>query len=88
IESLESAVHRITGLPAKVYDLPSIGLLKEGMAADITVFDYAGLKCNADYDFPYRKNEGIKYVIVNGGIAVENGNFTGLKNGKVLRKGK
>ncbi|MBQ2651594.1 MAG: D-aminoacylase [Clostridia bacterium] len=88
IESLESAVHRITGLPAKVYDLPSIGLLKEGMAADITVFDYAALKCNADYDYPYRRNEGIHYVIVNGGIAVENGRFTGLKNGRVLRKGK
>ena len=53
--------------------------------ADITIFDYAALHTEADYDHPFRRNRGIEYVIVNGGIAVEHGAFTGLKNGKVLR---
>lgn len=83
--SLEDAVHRLTGMPAEVYGLPTIGRLKEGLAADITIFDYAALHTEADYDHPFRRNRGIEYVIVNGGIAVEHGTFTGLKNGKVLR---
>ncbi|MBQ5813243.1 MAG: D-aminoacylase [Clostridia bacterium] len=85
IESLESAIHRITGLPSEVYGLPTIGKLQEGKAADLTIFDYAALKSNCDYDYPFRRNEGIDYVIVNGAVAVENGRFTGVKNGKVLK---
>lgn len=83
--TLEDAVYRLTGMPSEVYGLPMIGKLKEGLNADITVFDYKNVWANADYDHPFRKNNGIEYVIVNGKTAVKNGEFTGVKNGKVLR---
>lgn len=83
--SLEDAIYRMTGMPSEVYGLPMIGKLQEGKHADITIFDYQKIKSNADYDHPYRRNEGIEYVVVNGGVAVEHGAFTGLKNGHVLR---
>jgi len=84
---LETAIHRMTGLPAQVAHLPGIGLLKEGYAADICVLDYANLKANSDYICPNRKNEGIAYVVVNGKIAVKDNTFTGVKNGRILRRG-
>lgn len=40
-----------------------IGKLKEGLNADITIFDYKNVRANADYDHPFRKNNGIEYVI-------------------------
>ncbi len=83
--SLEDAIYRMTGMPSDVYGLPMVGRLKEGLNADITIFDYKNIKSNCDYEHPYRRNEGIEYVIVNGAIAVENGEFTGVRNGKVLR---
>ena len=83
--SLEEAIYRMTGMPSEVYGLPMIGKLKEGLNADITIFDYENVKAMCDYDYPFRRNQGIEYVIVNGGIAVEHGEFTGLLNGKVLR---
>ena len=63
-----------------------IGLVKEGMAADLCIFDYAGLKANSDYVHPFRKNEGIEYVIVGGKVAVRHNTFTGVKNGRVLKR--
>mgnify|MGYP005976216117 CR=1 FL=1 len=83
--TLEDAIYRLTGMPSEVYGLPMIGKLKEGLNADITIFDYKNVRANADYDHPFRKNNGIEYVIVNGKTAVKNGEFTGVKNGKVLR---
>ena len=86
--TLEEAIYRMTGMPAEVYSLPNIGLLKKGMNADITVFDYAKVDTLGDYDYPFRGNTGIDYVVINGGIAVRDGHFTGLKNGRIVKKAK
>ena len=86
--SLEEAVHRITGAPAKAMDLPGQGRLQEGLDANITVFDYENLHTTADYQHPYRENKGISYVLVNGTVAVRNGRCTGSRAGKLLRKGR
>ncbi|MBQ1250461.1 MAG: D-aminoacylase, partial [Clostridia bacterium] len=83
---VEESIRRITALPAQVAHLEGIGLLKEGMAADLCIFDYAGLKANSDYVHPFRKNEGIEYVIVGGKVAVRHNTFTGVKNGRVLKR--
>ena len=56
------------------------------MNADVTIFDYAALKANTDYEFPFRRNSGIEYVIVNGETAVEGGRFNGTLNGGIVRK--
>lgn len=84
--TLEDAVERITSLPADIYQLEDIGLLQEGYNADITIFDYSGLKSNCDFIHPFRKNDGIKYVIVNGKLAVKEGIATGIKAGHVIKK--
>lgn len=84
--SLEQAIHNITGLPAEMSGIEGIGLVKEGAHADLCVFDYAALKACSDYLHPFRKNQGIQTVIVNGAVAVENGVANGVKNGVVLKK--
>jgi len=86
--SLEEAVHRITGAPAKAMHLPGQGLLQEGLDANITVFDYENLRTTADYQHPYRENKGISFVLVNGTVAVRKGRCTGSRAGKLLRKGR
>lgn len=84
--SLEEAVRRITGGPAAAFHLEKQGLLRQGFDANITVFDYAGLKANAAYGHPYLPNEGIEYVLVNGAVAVKNGHSTGIRAGKILKR--
>ena len=83
--TLEQAIHRLTGMPSEVYGLGKRGLLKEGYAADITIFDYDGLKCNADYEHPFRRNDGIKYVLVNGKTAVKDGRFQNVFGGRPVK---
>jgi len=88
LTSLEDVIYHLTGMPAKVYGLPGIGRLEEGMNADVTVFDYKTVRCNADYVNPFRKNDGIHYVLVNGKVAVRDGSVTGCLNGRVIRRQK
>lgn len=84
----EQAIYRITGAPAEIEGFTQIrrGLLKPGFHADICVLDWKRLCDHADYIHPFRQNEGLKYVLVNGRVAVENNTFTGVKAGKLLRK--
>lgn len=84
----EMAIHRITGAPAAVegFDRIGRGLLKPGFYGDICVLDWEKLEDHADYVHPFRKNTGLKYVLVNGNIAVENNRYTGIRAGKLLRK--
>ena len=84
----EAVIRNLTGLAADVAHLEGVGYLKEGMAADICVIDYDHVKANSDYIHPFRKNEGIEYVLVNGKIAVEHGEATGVRNGRVLKRAK
>jgi len=56
------------------------------MKADIPLFDKNTVKDNATFTSPHQYPDGIKYVIVNGELAVDNFNFMGLKAGEVLRK--
>jgi len=83
---IEKAIYRATGMPAETAKLDGIGYLKEGYAADICIIDWDNLKENSDFMHPYRRNEGLDYVIVNGQIAVKNNIATGVKAGKLLRK--
>jgi N-acyl-D-amino-acid deacylase len=61
------------------------GALREGLWADLTVFDYDGIQDNATYEQPLAVPTGIDYVLVNGQIVVAHGRHTGAKPGKVLR---
>lgn len=84
--TLETAVHRITQLPASIVGLTDRGVLKPGMAADITVFDWNQIRETATYDDPFRKPVGVEYVIMNGQFALKHGEQTALRLGDYIRK--
>jgi N-acyl-D-amino-acid deacylase len=82
--TLEEAVRKMTSLPARVLRLRDRGLLREGMAADIVVFDPASFRDGATYQNPHRYNPGLASVLVNGEVVFEEGRHTGKRPGRVL----
>jgi N-acyl-D-amino-acid deacylase len=85
ILTLEQAIHKMTGMPAKRVGLVDRGLLREGMLADITIFDPQRVIDRASFERPNQHPEGVKFVIVNGRIEVDNGERTPVLAGQVLR---
>ena len=83
--TLEEAVHKMTGLPAKRVGLQDRGLLLAGSYADITIFDPKTVIDRATFEMPNQHPTGINYVIVNGQISVDNGQRTSALAGQVLR---
>jgi len=84
IISLEEAVRRMTSLPAQKFGLNDRGLLREGYAADILIFDEKEVEDLSTYDKPHAFSKGFKYVIVNGQLVVENEKHLGTRSGKAL----
>jgi N-acyl-D-amino-acid deacylase len=84
--SLEEAIRRMTSLPAQKFQLKNRGLLKEGFAADIVVFNEATVKDQSTYEQPHQYSTGFKYVLVNGKLVIDNGQHNGTRSGMVLRK--
>lgn len=84
--SLTSAIRRSSSLTAKTFDIPERGLLRAGYFADVIVFDPKTFSDRATYEQPEIFATGMKYVIVNGKIAVDDGSFTGVLAGMPLRK--
>ena len=84
--SLPEAIRKMTALPAQVYQLKGKGSIREGMDADLVVFDAGTITDQADYVSPFKPNLGIDYVIVNGKISVDHDSLTGITAGKVIRK--
>lgn len=83
--TLPDAIRKMTGWPAQRLGLADRGLLREGMRADIVVFDLATIKDRATYEAPTAAPEGIGDVIVNGVVALAKGQPTGSRSGMVLR---
>jgi len=83
--SLETAVHKMTGAPAARVGLRDRGLIREGMFADITVFDPAKVMDRATFESPNQYPIGIEYVLVNGKLSVDKGQRTSALAGRVLR---
>ncbi|HEX7316085.1 MAG TPA: D-aminoacylase [Pyrinomonadaceae bacterium] len=83
--TLEQAVHKMTGQPAARVGLRDRGLLRPGAYADITVFDPAHVRDLATFEQPNQYPEGIRYVVVNGQIEVDEGRRTSLNAGRPLR---
>ncbi|WHY74523.1 N-acyl-D-amino-acid deacylase family protein [Fictibacillus enclensis] len=84
--TLEQAVRKMTGAPAQLLRLKDRGFIREGYAADIVVFDPKTVNDKSTYENPLEKPVGIKYVLVNGQLAVKEGKYTGTTAGKVLRQ--
>ena len=84
--SLETAVHKMTGLTASTFGLADRGVLKNGYAADITLFDAQAVDEAASFEKPIRPAHGIETVIVNGEIVWRGGKPTGARPGQVLAR--
>ena len=85
IISLPFAVHNSSALTAETFRIPERGLIREGYFADVIVFDEKTVADRATYEQPELLSVGMKFVIVNGRVAVENGAFTGVLAGRALR---
>ena len=84
--SIEEAVRRVTSKAADMIGMSDRGRLAEGLAADITVFDPASIAPRATYLEPVQLSQGVRHVLVNGCIALENGMQTDARAGRFLRK--
>lgn len=82
--SLEEAVRKMTSWPATRLRIPERGMIKEGMWADVVVFDLDRIDDRATFEEPLLSPVGIDFVVVNGTIVAENGKHTGEKPGMVI----
>ena len=82
--SLETAVHKMTGMAAARIGLRERGLVQPGYFADLTVFDPATVKDESTYAEPHRYPTGIPYVVVNGAVVVDGGRLGAARPGRVL----
>jgi N-acyl-D-amino-acid deacylase len=81
---LETAVYKMTGLSARTFGLKDRGVLRTGMAADITIFDAGEIEDSASFAKPIQPAKGIDTVIVNGAVVWREGKSTGARPGRVL----
>jgi N-acyl-D-amino-acid deacylase len=86
ILTLEDAIRRMTSLPARTFGFKDRGILREGAAADLLVFDPARVQDKATHTQPHQYSEGFDFVIVNGTVMVDEGRLTEARPGKVLRR--
>jgi len=82
--TLEDAIRKMSGLPSARLGLADRGVLKEGMKADIAIFDPNTVRDKATFEQPHQYAEGVSTVIVNGQVAFENGRMTAARPGRVL----
>jgi N-acyl-D-amino-acid deacylase len=81
---LEEAVRRLSGLPATNLELDRRGFIREGMFADIVVFDPATIADRATFEKPHQYAVGMRHVFVNGTQVLKDGEHTGAKPGRAL----
>jgi N-acyl-D-amino-acid deacylase len=81
---IKEAIRRLSGLPATNLGLDHRGFLKEGMFADVVVFDPATIADRATYEKPHQYAVGVKHVFVNGVQVLNDGEHTGAKPGRAL----
>jgi len=86
ILDLPGAIKKMTSDPAKKLGIKRRGELREGFYADVLIFDPDTIIDKATFSQPIQYPEGIEYVIVNGNVTIEDGQHTGCRGGRVLRK--
>ncbi|HKS00973.1 MAG TPA: D-aminoacylase [Arthrobacter sp.] len=84
--SLEETVHHLTGRPAARLKLHRRGLIREGYAADVVLFDPETIQDQATFEHPRQAATGIQYVFVNGTAAIDGGHPTSARAGRALRR--
>ncbi|HYZ85984.1 MAG TPA: D-aminoacylase [Bryobacteraceae bacterium] len=84
--TLEDAIRRMTSLPARTFGLKNRGMVREGFAADLVIFDPAKVQDKSTYQQPHQYTEGFDFVVVNGKLLVDNSKLTDARPGQVLRR--
>jgi N-acyl-D-amino-acid deacylase len=82
---LQEAIRRLTSFPAETLSLQDRGRLRAGYVADVVVFDPNTIQDHATYTTPLQYATGVNHVIVNGEFALENGEPTQKRPGRVVR---
>lgn len=82
--TLEDATRKMTSWPATRMRLADRGVIREGMWADVVIFDYDKIQDRSTYEQPDLPPDGIDYVLVNGVVVVDHGKHTSARPGKVL----
>jgi N-acyl-D-aspartate/D-glutamate deacylase len=88
IITMEQMVRAATALPAEVLDLDDRGKLEKGFAADIVVFAPDEISDKAKYSDPHQYSVGIRFLVINGEVAIEDGHYNGKLAGKPVRMNK
>jgi len=81
---LEDAIRKMTSLPAQTFRFWDRGLIREGFAGDLVIFDAEKVIDRATFEAPHQYPEGIRFVLVNGQIVVKENQHTGARAGKIL----
>jgi len=81
---LEDAVRKMTSLPAQTFGLSDRGLIREGFAADLVIFDKNKIIDRATYDNPHQFPSGLSYVLVNGEVVLMGDQLTAARPGMSL----
>ena len=84
---LPEVIRKMTSLPAQRLGLTDRGVLWDGFAADIVIFDPEQVRCDATVEQPKVFPEGIPYVVVNGELVIDQRRHTGALPGRALRRG-
>ncbi|MGB3587870.1 MAG: amidohydrolase family protein [Tunicatimonas sp.] len=84
--TLADAVRKMTSMPAQTMGITDRGTIAVGKKADVLIFDPKQVHETATYENPFQLAEGINFVIVNGKISSENGEYSSQRNGQMLRK--
>lgn len=82
--TLEEAIRKMTSLPAQTIRLQDRGLIRQGMWADLVIFDPEKVSDMATFDNPHRYSQGINFVLVNGRTVWREGKYTGEKPGRII----
>ena len=83
--TLEQAVHKMTALPASRIRLADRGILRQGLAADVVVFDAARIADTATYEQPFSYPVGVSAVVVNGAVSLRDGQRAAARTGRALK---
>jgi len=84
--SMEQAINKMSGLPAKTLGLENRGTIKEGNKADLLIFDPEKIKAKATFSNPHKLAEGFRWIMINGEVTRNGGKFSSQHSGTVLKK--
>ena len=87
VVSLPEMIRKMTSMPAFVYGLKTKGLIKEGMDADICIFDDKRIIDRSDFTDCVKRAEGLEYVISGGEVVVRNAEHNGVRKAKIILRG-